>query len=207
MKKLKIICVLTWVLGLLIPNVIVALEYKADFLEPGNPGGWETGKKTWDDGNPNWTLAPNGSISVDIWLKDVQEPLVSGGVWVTFDSSKVSVTKVEIYDGGKGGIISGNDTLTKYGSLAGPWNKDMTGIAHVKMGQILITAGTIAQVNPDKTGDAIVCSLTFKYKAAGTAAITLNATPNSPIVVGTVSDGLDSKIPNKNIIIRGKPSR
>ncbi len=207
MKKLKIICVLALVLGLLVPNVIVALEYKADFLEPGNPGGWETGKKTWDDGNPNWKMAPGDSISVDIWIKDVQEPLLSGGLWITFDSSKVSVTKVEIYDGGKGGIIGGNNTLTKYGSLAGPWNKDMSGIAHVKTGQILITAGTIAQVNPDKDGGVIICSLTFKHKAAGNAAITLNATPKSPIVVGTVSSMLDSKIPDKHITIHGQPSR
>ena len=70
--------------------------YFTDVLEQGNPGGWTSSLKTFDD---EWTLSPGEEIEVDIWLNDVPETMRNGGFWIDYDPSLVSIIDVNAYDG------------------------------------------------------------------------------------------------------------
>ena len=100
MKRLIVACVVVFTLMV---SPCFAVEYCKDFLESGNLGGWSASLKTFED---EWTLGVGDEISVDIWLNDVPEGLLSAGFYLTYDPSLVSVESVEVYDG--------ND-------LPGPW--------------------------------------------------------------------------------------
>ena len=50
MKKLSIICVFTLVLAFMTSPAFAA-SYCKDFLETGNPGGWGTSLKTFEEDN------------------------------------------------------------------------------------------------------------------------------------------------------------
>ena len=107
MKNLSIICAFTLVLGLMSCPAF-AIEYAIDFLESGNPGG-SASLKTFDE---EWwmVVCQELEVELDIWI-DVEESLLCGGFWINYDSSKVSLVSVEVYDG--------ND-------LPGPWDPTMT---------------------------------------------------------------------------------
>ena len=102
MKKLSITFVLLLVLGS-IAGPAFSQEYEIDYLEPGNPGGWTDGFRTWDD---EWTLySVSEESELDIWI-NYWNPLGDANFLMTYDPEKVSVVSVDAYDG--------ND-------LPGPW--------------------------------------------------------------------------------------
>lgn len=116
------------------------IEYAVDQLEKNNPGGTTASLKTFDKKG----LKDTGKeVSLDIWLKDVPEELISAGFWLTFDPAKVSIVKVEIYDGK---------------ALPGPWDSEMTRYNVNPQGPGTYSAFTcnLACVKPDKKGDVII---------------------------------------------------
>ena len=67
MKKLFLImCTIMFALSLAAGPAHAQIAYSKDFLEVGNPGGWGTSLKTFEE---SWTLENIGdSVDVDIWL-------------------------------------------------------------------------------------------------------------------------------------------
>jgi hypothetical protein len=100
MKKLSIV----WGLLVLFPQIVSAQDPRVDryidFLEPGNPGGWEAGLRTWDT---EYTMHLGDVVAFDVWLGDIG----GGGVmeaafYTAYDSSKLSVVAIEVFDGAHG---------------------------------------------------------------------------------------------------------
>ena len=74
MKKTSFVCAL--ILSL-VTTPCLAIQYCKDFLEEGNPGGYNS-LKTFDD---EWTLNPTETVDMDIWVNDTPEDLISAGFW------------------------------------------------------------------------------------------------------------------------------
>ena len=73
----------------------LSIQYCKDYLEPGNPGGWGTSSKTFDD---EITSAVTEEFEIDIWLNDCPENMIASGFFITFDPELVSIVSVDAYD-------------------------------------------------------------------------------------------------------------
>ena len=153
-----------------------AIEYRADFLEQGNPGGWTESLKTFEDA---WSMAPSETVDVDVWICSVpdsnneQDKLITSGLWIDFDPAAVNIVSVETYDGEKG--------------PAGPWDPGLSVIVTDggESGTCQIVCGNLACVNPDDNGDVIIAKVKFRYEAENqTATISIRTVPNFDTVVG-----------------------
>jgi hypothetical protein len=139
MKKRSIsfalLLVLTWAV-----SSASGIEYAVDQLEKNNPGGSTASLKTFDKKGIKDT---GKELTVDIWLKDIPEELISAGFWLSYDPDKVSIVKVEMYDGK---------------TVPGPWDSEMTRYHANPNGPGTYSAFTcnLGCVKPDKKGDVIV---------------------------------------------------
>ena len=90
MKKLLLLCVFTLFMCCMV-SAAFGVEYGADFLETGNPGGWSESLKTFDEA---WTVSPGRQVNVDIWIKDLPEELITAGFQMEYDSSLLAVERL-----------------------------------------------------------------------------------------------------------------
>ena len=168
--------VISAVIFSLMASPCYAIEYCKDFLESGNPGGWSGSLKTWDD---EWSLTVGEAVELDIWINDVPLPLLSGGFWIEYDPSKVSIVSVAAYDGS---------------DIPGPWEVAFT----VKVldpggpGTYLVSVSPpLMPATPDGDGDIIIAKVRFRCESEGDANITISTIPGLDTFVGdtTVFDG------------------
>ena len=118
----------------------------------------EPSDKTFDD---EWTIiGVPGTITVDIWINDIPEPIIAAGLWFDFDPSMVSVTSVKIYD--------------NY-DLPGPWEPGFSGKYDDPggPGTYMLVVGSLAGVPPDTDGDFIIARMEFECLDAGITTIRL----------------------------------
>lgn len=189
MKKLSVICVLAFFLGFLSSSVF-AIQYCKDFLEVGNPGGWGTSPKTFDD---TWLLCfVDEEIELDVWINDAPEPLVQAGFWMTYDPSFVSVVDVDVYDGT---------------DLPGPWDPaTKITIVDPDSGTCFAAVASLTSVPPDADGDIIIAKVRFRSESMPGSEITVFPIPEFDTIVGESSTVFDPGIiPNTIILVVGSP--
>jgi hypothetical protein len=184
MRKQIIFFVIT-LMFLQIAIPVGAVEFCADFLESGNPGGWEKSKKTCDQKAPKDL---GKEAEVDIWLKGVPEEIITAGFWLSYDPSQVSIVSAEIYDGSV---------------LKGPWDGSMTKKVENPSGKgtYLVTVGNLANVKPDKKGDVIIGKIKYLCKDKCTKPITLITIQGFDTVVGGEGKVYDPEIKKATIKI------
>jgi hypothetical protein len=140
-----------------------ALSYRIDVLEQGNTGGWETSLKTFDD---EWMMAPSETVTIDVWMHDVPEPLITAGFWMESDASQTN-------------IISGN-------IYSEPWDAGMSQTVNDPNGPgtYMVTAGNLSTVSPDSEGDIIIAKVLFQCTSSDDVSVTLTPIPGFDTVVG-----------------------
>lgn len=168
MKRLFIIIVSLVVLVFMVSPAI-AIQYCKDFLEPGNPGGWGTSAKTWDE---EITMAVTEEIYIDVWINDLPEPLITGGFWIVYEPDLMSIINIDGYDD--------ND-------LSGPWGYPSQKIAdpagpgtYFFLPMWVTPPGVI----PDEDGDIILGRVRLRCEAEGDATITIMPIPEFDTNVG-----------------------
>ncbi len=190
MKAISTIWMLLLVLGLMV-SPCYAIEYCKDFLESGNPGGWSVSLKTFDD---EWTLKVGDEVELDIWINDVPLPLLSGGFWIEYDPSEVSIVHVQSYDG--------------Y-FLPGPWEMAFTTMIRDPGGPgtyVVYVGPPLMGAAPDGDGDIIIAKVRFRCEGEGDATITISTIPGSDTFVGGDTTVFDSQIdPNAITVHQYEP--
>ncbi len=178
MKKRSIFCSITLLVLLQFSVPVCAIEFCADFLETGNPGGLTASKKTCDQKSPKGV---GKEAEIDIWLKGVPEEIITAGFWISYDSSQMSIVSVDIYDGSV---------------LKGPWDSSMTKKVENPSGNgtYLVTAGNLANVKPDKNSDVIIGKIKYLCKDKCTKPITITTIKGFDTVVGGEGKVYDSEI-------------
>jgi hypothetical protein len=143
-----------------------AQHYSKDFLEPGNPGGWSTSLKTWDE---EWSLDVGEDSYLDIWIDIWCSPIV-GGFWVESDPGSLSILDVQAYDGE---------------GLPGPWDPDYTSIVEEPAGPgtYMVAVGNFATVPPDPDGDIILGRVHLRYEGGEDTQITISTVPGFDTIV------------------------
>ena len=129
-----------------------AIGFCKDYLEDGNPGGWEISLKTWDD---EWTVHAGGEIVIDIWLNDIhRNDLITAGFYLMFEPSD-TVINAEIYDGVNG--------------PPGPWDPGFSSVISNPGGQgtFMVNCGNFLHAPPDADGDVIIGRLTIQHPDPG----------------------------------------
>jgi len=126
--------------------------YRTDVLESGNPGGWGTSLKTFDD---SIAVLPGTTFSIDVWLNadSVLLPSVpdAGGVSLDFttDTAGLTITNILRYDG----------------ELAGPWlagGIDVIGPSGgVLNGQAEVTVVNAGGAARDAADEIIIANIEF----------------------------------------------
>jgi len=157
--------------------VAAQISYCKDFLEPGNPGGWnESSLKTFED---TWVLNEGDTVEVDIWINDLPEDLLTAGCFITYDPALVAVTKVMPYDTSNGG----------------PWDSGMTQSFQNKPGEWFLAVGNLGCAIPDGDSDLILAKVTFVYQKYDEANITISIVPDNSYdtIVGCSGKNLDSQ--------------
>ena len=114
MKKLSIIWLFIFFLSFLSTQSLADEHFifRADILEPGNPGGWTHSLKTF---NEEYYVNIGSAIEFDIWAYDMPLPelgLASAPVGIYYDPAQLSILSAEFYDGVNG--------------PAGPWDPGFT---------------------------------------------------------------------------------
>ena len=183
MKKFALLCVLVLLIARM-TNPAFGVEYGADFLETGNPGGWSESLKTFDEA---WTVSPGRQVNVDIWIKDLPEELITAGFQMEYDPSLVTVSGCDVYDG----------------SLPGPWDGDMTTVVANPSGPgtYLVIVGNLGCVQPDAGGDIPIARIRFQGASPGEAAVTFRPVEGFDTIVGNIGTVYDSQIVLKSISI------
>jgi len=154
-------------LSLLLPShALFAIEYCIDFLEYGNPGGWENSLKTCEQ-----TIDCNHYYSyfMDVWLKDVPEPLVSAGFYLEYDPWAMSIVELNTYDGS---------------DLSGPWDPGSIGVADPNgPGTYFLATANLGVdgAQPDAEGDIIIAQIEFE--CLGQGPFTISTVPDFDTVV------------------------
>ena len=172
MKNLKIICISSLLLGIMAGPALAQVGYSLDFLEPGNPGGWSSSSKTFEE---SWTLNAGDTVEVDIWITDVpEESLLTAGFTIEFDPSLVAVTDFMVYDGTDG--------------PQGPWAPPSTFIevddpVQDIYGWLMVTSN-LACAEVDGDGDIILAKVTFECQSPGDAAILISPIDGFDTVAG-----------------------
>ena len=166
MKKFALLCVFTLFMCCAV-SAAFGVEYGADFLETGNPGGWSESLKTFDD---VWTVSPGRTVNMDIWINDLPEELITAGFQMEYDASLVSVSGCDVYDG----------------SLPGPWDGDMTTIVKNPSGtsKYVVIVGNLGCVQPDTGGDIPIARIKFEGTSPGDAEFTFRPIEGFDSVVG-----------------------
>lgn len=184
MKKILVLSVVVSIMfSMWLP--VWAVEFCADFLEPGNPGGLTASKKTCDP------KAPKGlgkDAEIDIWLKGVPEEIITAGFWISYDPAQVTTVSVDIYDGSV---------------LKGPWDSSMSKKVENPSGKgtYLVTVGNLANVKPDKSGDVIIGKIKYVCKEKCTKPIIITTIKGFDTVVGGEGKVYDPEIKKMNIKI------
>lgn len=143
-----------------------AIYFCADVLEQRNSGG-QSGLKTFD---PEWVLGVDRELVVDVWIGGSPEPLLTTGVQVLFDQSRLAIEDVAAYD----------DI-----DLPGPWDYLMTRKAMNPRGPgYLFACGNLSGTQPDGCGDVLIARITFRCTAPGETLIKLATIPDFDSVVG-----------------------
>jgi hypothetical protein len=177
-KRFSVICFSILFIGLMGKFTVAqgSPGYRADVLEQGNAGGWEQSSKTFDD---KWTIAQSETVTVDIWIHDIPEPLITAGFFIEFDASSAQIERVEIYDGG-------ND----------PWDSGMTSVVADPSGpgSYLVTVGDLSSIVPDSESDIIIAQVLFQSTSPDDASITIKPVPGFDTVVGDSAGVYDSEI-------------
>ena len=151
MKRLSIICILLQI-ACFIPRSVFAIGYCKDFLEPGNPGGWGTSLKTWDEAR---TQNIGEEVLVDIWINDVpNDSLITAGFYLMYEPSS-TIINAEVYDGTNG--------------PPGPWDPGGTTIIPNMGGPGTYFVGVVNfnLAFVDVGGDIIIGRLTIPYMSPG----------------------------------------
>lgn len=189
MKRLATYCAL---LFLLLGTVSSAsgIEFAIDQLEKGNPGGNTASLKTFDQKS---TKDAGKEIVFDVWMKDVPEELIGAGFWLYYDPSKVSIVKIDVYDG----------TV-----LPGPWDSSMSKQAADSggPGTYSVFVCTFNCVKPDKKGDIIIARVKCICQDKCTKPIEIKriAIPDFDAVVGCNGKVYDATIKPATFTIHGK---
>ena len=185
MKKALIIIMLLLVIGLLSSSAF-AIHYCKDFLEPGNPGGWYGNSlKTFDD---EWTMEVGDEVDLDIWVNDVPLYLVSGGFWIQYDPSEVSIVSVDAYDSYE---------------LGEPWQGGFTTIIPDAGGPGTYMVAVVPGLGPgppDGDGDYIIGKVRFRSESEGGATITISTIPGFDTFVGDTTVFDHDMFPNEIVI-------
>jgi len=178
MKKQLVAYFLVLIAGV-ISAPALAIEYSIDFLEQGNPGGWSASKKTFDTKE----IKTHGKeIEVDLWIKDAAQPCITAGFLITYDSSKVSIVNIEVYDSS---VVSG------------PWDRMMTRKVPDSdgPGTYMVACGNLSNVTPDKGSDIIVAKVRFLCKDKCDTTMKFSPISGFDTVVG----GKDGKVYDPHI--------
>ena len=152
MKKISPTCIFVLILALMAVPVF-AVEYCKDYLEDGNPGGWTSSPKTFEE---EITMDVGSTVFVDVWINDLREDdqLISGG-FVASWTDNVAVVRVTAYD-------------TEHG---GPWDPDMTSITF-DGNSVEVGLGQLGCAVVDNGGDMILAKLEIHKASEGTGEIT-----------------------------------
>jgi hypothetical protein len=153
MKKLSIVCAFALIFGL-VSAPVYAQTFCKDILEGGNAGGW-TGAKSWDEST---TISPSDTITVDLWINGVSEPYISGGILLSYDTTKVKVTSVTV----------GADWM-----LPSTFINNAVGNAQIVGGMV------IGSVAPDGDGDIYLGQADVHCEAVGDALLAVTNPPGS----------------------------
>lgn len=179
MRQFTVLIMLVFISCIFTPAL--AIEYRADFLEPDNPGGWTESLKTFEDG---WTLSPSQSASVDIWLDHVPETLITAGFWIQFDNKKIAIASTDIH------VYDGTNELT------GPWDSGMTQIIPPpnEPAAYMVVCGNLGAVTPDKDKSIIIGKIKLLSTEEGKTEITITTIPGFDTVVGNDGTNYDLDI-------------
>jgi len=164
------------------------IEYATDVLEKGNPGGNTASLKTFDQ---KGIKDMGKEITLDVWIKDVPEELITAGFWLTYDPSKVNIVKVDVYDGS---------------TLPGPWDKEMTRQKSNPKGPgtYMVIVGNLGCIKPDKKGDVIVAKVQYSCQEKCTNPIEIMPVKDFDSVVGCEGKVFDTTIKPAAFTIHGK---
>ena len=182
MKSLLVVCILALTLMV---SPCFAIQYCKDFLEKGNPGGWGTSAKTWDE---EITAAVTEEVSIDIWLNDCPENMLTSGFFISYDPSLVSLVKVEAYD-------------NNY--LLGSWDPGFTTLVDVVPDAFMFVLAQLGApgVGPDEDGDVILGRVRFRCLAEGDVNINVGPIPGFDTNVSINASFYDPQITPNDIII------
>ena len=143
-----------------------AVDYNTDALESGNPGGWISSLKTFDD---EFTVTAGSTFYVDVWLKNVPGNAYSGSLWVDFSSyvDLIDLLSVELFKG----PWASDAGITVIGPQEGVPDGAGVGLPQNMTG-----------VPPDYEGDIIIARCGFKALVVGNVTITVNTIPDPDYV-------------------------
>ncbi len=148
----------------------VQISFCKDFLEPGNPGGWGTSLKTFEE---EWTLTQGEAVDIDIWINDIPQNLLTGGFWMTYDPAAVNILSVDVYNGSV---------------FPGPWDSNFTSVVPDPEGPgtyFIAAARFGCVVSPDVDGDIIIGRVRLQGEADYTETlITISSIPDFDETVG-----------------------
>lgn len=187
MKKLVMYCALMFSLAVTISSAS-AIEYATDHLEKGNPGGTAASVKSFDQ---KGVKDAGKELSVDVWVKDVPEELITSGFWLSYDASKVSIVKIDVYDGT---------------ALPGPWDSAMSRVVANPSGPgaYMVIVGNLGNVKPDKKGDIIIARVQCSCQDKCTNPIEIKPIQGFDTVVGGNGKVYDGIIKPAAFTIHGK---
>ena len=187
MKRLVMYGALMFSLAVTVP-VASGIEYAADHLEKGNPGGAAASLKSFDQKGGK---DAGKEVSVDVWVKDVPEELITAGFWLTYDPATVSIVKIDVYDGA---------------AVPGPWDSAMSRVVANPggPGAYMVIAGNLGTVKPDKKGDIIIAKVQCSCKDKCTKPIEIKPIQGFDTVVGGNGKVYDGIIKPAAFTIHGK---
>lgn len=143
-----------------------AIYFCADVLEQENRGG-QTGLKTFD---PVWVTGVNETLVLDVWIGGAPEPLLTTGVRVLYDQSRLTIEDVAAFD----------DI-----DLPGPWDYLMTRKALNPRGPgYLYACGNLSGTPPDGCGDVLIARITLRCSTPGETLVRFSPIPDFDSVVG-----------------------
>lgn len=162
-KKISMICAVVLVLiPLSVPaRAVQYVDRYVDILEPGNPGGWTTSRKTWD---VEYTMNIGDTIAFDVWLGDTGRGFMEGSYWADYDPSELTMYDVQVYNGV---------------SLPGPWDPGGTMIAPDAggPGTYMVDCLKVPCIQPDSEGHMIIARGWIESKACGDTIIRFSDIP------------------------------
>ena len=187
MKRLSACFVLMFFILITI-STVSAIEYATDHLEKGNPGGNTASLKSFDQ---KGVKDAGKEVSVDVWVKDVPEELITAGFWLTYDPAKVNIIKIDVYDGT---------------AAPGPWDSAMSRVVANPSGPgaYMVIVGNLGNVKPDKKGDIIIARVQCSCKDKCTNPLEIKPIQGFDTVVGGNGKVFDAIIKPASFTIHTK---